>query len=81
MPVLDPGDSGDHGPVLTNPDLDPATGMLGTVQMGRALNDCGMQAAWRWDHTHFVLARMTLQRNCGGSAPRDDWPVIYRSAP
>lgn len=79
VPVLDPGDSGDQGPVLTNPDLDPATGTLGTVQMGRALDDCGMQAAWRWDHTHFVLARMTLQRACGGSAPRGDWPVLYRS--
>ena len=81
VPMLNHGDTGNHDPELTYPDFDPATGALTTLTIGRAFSDCGTQAAWRWDHTHFVLTRMPLQLACGGSAPPEDWPTVYRSLP
>lgn len=79
MPRLHRGDTGVYGPVLTCPDFDTATSTLTTVAAGRARNDCGMGAQWRWDGTHFVLTGMTLQEACGGSAPLGNWPTVYRS--
>ncbi|WP_407927091.1 DUF1176 domain-containing protein [Acetobacter garciniae] len=81
VPVLKRQDTGDYGPALTYPDFDSATGTLTTYRQRRAWNDCGTQAEWRWDRTHFVLTGMNFQAACGGSAPLGEWPALYRSIP
>ncbi|GCE81877.1 DUF1176 domain-containing protein [Komagataeibacter diospyri] len=72
-------DTGLYGPVLTNPDFDPATGALVTLVMGCVRNDCGTRAEWYWRQAHFILTSMNVQETCGGSAPLGNWPSLYRA--
>jgi hypothetical protein len=63
---------------FTNQDFDPQRGMLSTSAKGRALADCGMAASWIWNGNAFLLARLEVQKSCGG-VEVGDWPALFRS--
>lgn len=65
------------GNILTNVELDAATGRIFHFSKSRGLGDCGERGEWGWDGTRFQAVGIETMPHCRGIA--DAWFSLYRT--